>query len=92
MEDKLTIKFELKDENGFTYTSSSEFQVYSELGEKIVDLIEQYLNTFLIQCGYPRRDNIFMESLTDDELEAVAYFLEDYRLAKKNKEKNNEED
>lgn len=92
MEDKLTIKFELKDENGFTYTSSSEFQVYSELGEKIVGLIGQYLNTFLVQCGYPRRDNIFMESLTDDELEAVAYFLEDYRLAKKNKEKNNEED
>ena len=92
MEDKLTIKFELKDENGFTYTSSSEFQVYSELGEKIVDLIGQYLNTFLVQCGYPRRDNIFMESLTDDELEAAAYFLEDYRLAKKNKEKNNEED
>lgn len=92
MEDKLAIKFELKDENGFTYTSSSEFQVYSELGEKIVDLIGQYLNTFLVQCGYPRRDNIFMESLTDDELEAVAYFLEDYRLAKKNKEKNNEED
>lgn len=27
-----------------------------------------------------------MESLTDDELEAVAYFLEDYRLDKKNKE------
>lgn len=49
-------------------------------------------NTFLVQCGYPRRDNIFMESLTDDELEAVAYFLEDYRLDKKNKEKNNEED
>lgn len=92
MEDKLTIKFDLKDENGFTYTSSSEFQVYSELGEKIVDLIGQYLNTFLVQCGYPRRDNIFMESLTDDELEAVAYLLEDYRLAKKNKEKNNEED
>lgn len=92
MEDKLTVKFELKDENGFTYTSSSEFQVHSELGEKIVDLIGQYLNMFLIQCGYPRRDNIFMESLTDDELEAVAYFLEDYRLDKKNKEKNNEED
>lgn len=92
MEDKLTVKFELKDENGFTHTSSSEFQVYSELGEKIVDLIGQYLNTFLIQCGYPRRDNIFMESLTDDEPEAVAYFLEDYRLDKKNKEKNNEED
>lgn len=92
MEDKLTIKFELKDENGFTHTSSSEFQVYSELGEKIVDLIGQYLNTFLIQCGYPRRDNIFMESLTDDELDAVAYFLEDYRSYKKHKEKNNEED
>lgn len=30
--------------------------------------------------------------VTDDELEAVACFLEDYRLAKKNKEKNNEED
>lgn len=49
-------------------------------------------DTFLVQCGYPRRENIFMESLTDDELEAVACFLEDYRLAKKNKEKNNEED
>jgi hypothetical protein len=92
MEDKLTIKFELKNENGFTYTSSSEFQVYSELGDTTVDLIGQYLNTFLVQCGYPRRDNIFMESLIDDELETVAYFLKDYRLAKKNKEKNNEED
>lgn len=92
MEDKLTIKFELKDEYGLTHTSSSEFQVYSDFGDTTVDLIGQYLNTFLVQCGYSRRDNIFMESLTDDELEAVAYFLEDYRLDKKNKEKNNEED
>lgn len=92
MEDKLTIKFELKDEYGLTYTSSSEFQVYSDFGDTTVDLIGQYLNTFLVQCGYSRRDNIFMESLTDDELEAVAYFLEDYRLDKKNKEKNDEED
>lgn len=92
MEDKLTIKFELKDEYGLTYTSSSEFQVYSDFGDTTVDLIGQYLNTFLVQCGYSRRDNIFMESLTDDELEAVVYFLEDYRLDKKNKEKNDEED
>lgn len=92
MEDKLTIKFELKDEYGLTHTSSSEFQVYSDFGDTTVDLIGRYLNTFLVQCGYSRRDNIFMESLTDDELEAVAYFLEDYRLDKKNKEKNNEED
>lgn len=92
MEDKLTIKFELKDEYGLTYTSSSEFQVHSDFGDTTVDLIGQYLNTFLVQCGYARRDNIFMESLTDDELEAVAYFLEDYRLDKKNKEKNNEKD
>lgn len=68
MEDKLTIKFELKDENGFTYTSSSEFQVYSELGEKIVDLIGQYLNTFLVQCGYPRRDNILWSLLQTTSL------------------------
>lgn len=59
MEDKLTIKFELKDEYGLIYTSSSEFQVYSDFGDTTVDLIGQYLNTFLVQCGYSRRDNIF---------------------------------
>ncbi len=89
MEDRLTIKFELKTQKGYQPTKSISTQPPNK-GSNVQPAKND--NTFLIQCGYPRRDNIFMESLTDDELEAVAYFLEDYRLAKKNKEKNNEED
>lgn len=89
MEDRLTIKFELKPQQGYQPTKSISTQPPNK-GSKVQPAKND--NIFLIQCGCPRRDNIFMESLTDDELEAVAYFLEDYRLAKKNKEKNNEED
>lgn len=89
MEDILTIKSELKTQKGYQPTKSISTQSPNK-GSNVQPAKND--DTFLVQCGYPRRENIFMESLTDDELEAVACFLEDYRLAKKNKEKNNEED
>lgn len=89
MGSKQRIAFEFTDEFNNTFKSSSDFELFS--GETVPDRIGEYLNTFLLQCGYVRKnDYIFMEDLTLDELEAVAYFLEDYRLDKK--EHNNEED
>ena len=86
---KQRIAFEFVDEFDNIFKSSSDFELFS--GETVPDRIGEYLNTFLSQCGYVRKnDYIFMEDLTFDELEAVAYFLEDYRLDKK--EHNNEED
>lgn len=89
MEGKQRIAFEFTDEFNNTFKASSDFELFS--GETTPDRIGEYLNTFLSQCGYVRKnDYIFMEDLTLEELEAVAYFLEDYRLDKK--EHNSEED
>lgn len=72
------------DRFGNTYDSTTTTAFYSGLGESELDVIGRQLNTFLKQVTYPiSGDIIMMESLTDEEYEAVADFLCDYRCRDK---------
>lgn len=81
MEDnRITIKFELIDEHDERYEASSTFEVFRNLGESEIDCIGMKLNAFLRQAGYLRKnDNIFMEDVSDEEYDAIADFLTNYR-------------
>ena len=78
MEDgKITIGFNLIDEFGNEYRSESKEGLFDEDN---LDFSGRQLNTFLSQCGYYRNNSlIFMESVNEEEYEAIADFLEDYR-------------
>ena len=83
-EGKLTIGFRLQNECGDMFSQDSTLEVFDDLGDTDFDVIGDQLNCFLKQCGYYRpNDNIFMESLTDEEYDAVAEFLEKFREEKK---------
>ena len=83
MEDsKITIGFNLIDEFGNKYCAESKESPLLE--ENDLDFIGRQLNIFLSQCGYYRkRSYIFMESINEDEYEAIADFLENYRNGNK---------
>ena len=84
-ENKITIGFTLIDEMGDEYSASSTCQVFEELDETALDVIGTQLNSFLKQAGYVRKnDNILMESLSDEEYDAVTEFLIKYREDNKN--------
>ena len=82
MEDnKLTIGFNLIDEFGNEYHAESKESPYDE---DDLEFIGRQLNTFLSQCGYYRENSlIFMESVSDEEYEEIAFFLEEYRNGNK---------
>lgn len=81
MDNKVTIKFEVTDENKDHYVSESTFTVY----DSFLDDIGRQLNTFLKQMTYPRtNDCIFMEDVTEEEIDALYEFLSDYRSKTKN--------
>ena len=78
----LTIGFTYKDSNtGTVYTSESTFPVFEEVVDTDLGLIGEQFRCFLDQVGYygMRNDCMLMESLTDDEYDAVIDFLEKYR-------------
>lgn len=86
-DNKLTIGFNLIDEFGNEYKAESKESPYDEDN---LSFIGRQLNIFLSQCGYYRKHSlIFMESVNDDEYEAIADFLADYR--KDNSEESNED-
>lgn len=77
---KITIGFHFVDTFGNTYDSSSSKEVFYDLGENELDVIGEQLNAFLRQCGYLRyKDLIFMEDVDEDEHDAIASFLAEYR-------------
>lgn len=77
-----TIGFEYTNSFGSHFTQSSDINVSSNPNE--IYAIGENLNLFIRQIGYPRRnDYIFMEDLTEEELEAIADFLWEYRLERK---------
>lgn len=79
-EPKIKIGFTHTDEFGNTYSASSEVEVFASLGEKELEVIGEQLNIFLKQIGYVRHnDNILMEDLTDEELEALYDYLQELR-------------
>lgn len=84
MNEKITIGFHYVDENNDVYDSTSILEVCEDLGDTILDAIGRQMNALLKQAGFFRtNDNIFMQDLNDDEFDAVAEFLEDYRKEKK---------
>lgn len=79
-EPKIKIGFSYEDEFGNTYEASSKVEVFESLGETSLGVIGEQLNIFLKQIGFVRpNDNIFMEDLTDDELELIIDYLEEIR-------------
>ncbi len=80
MGDKLTIGFSLEDACGNKFSQESTLEVYTDLGDTDLTVIGTQLNSFLKQCGYVRLyDNIFMESITDEEYDALTDYLKQLR-------------
>lgn len=76
-EKKVTIGFEMIDKNGCRHSARSCIRYFDE---PILDDLGEQFNTFLKQVGYIRdNDYLFMESVTEDELNAISIFLHDYR-------------
>lgn len=83
MRDEITIGFDYTGECGDSYSATSTLASFPDIGESNIDVIGRQLNCFLRQVGYYRpNDNILMESLSDDEYDAVVEFLENYRSDK----------
>ena len=77
---EIEIGFHLIDENANEFSQKSSMEVFTDLGDSALDTIGRQFNNFLRQCGYIRpNENIFMEDITDQEYEALADFLQDYR-------------
>ena len=77
---EIEISFHLIDENANEFSQKSSLEVYTDLGDTVLDTIGRQFNNFLRQCGYIRpNENILMKDLTDDECEALSDFLCDYR-------------
>lgn len=79
-ESKIKIGFTHTDEFGNEYSASSVVEVFASLDEKELDVMGRQFNVFLKQIGYVRHnDNILMEDLTDEELEALYDYLQELR-------------
>ena len=77
---RITIGFSFTDQLGNMYSNQSSVEVFYDMDENELDVIGRQLDAFLKQCGYYRKNNnILMESLSDDEYDAVTSFLWDYR-------------
>ena len=76
------IKFSVKftNEFGHKFKVSTKTETYPSMGEDELRVIGDVLSDFLRQIGYSQRgDTILMDSLTENELEAVQDFLFEYR-------------
>lgn len=79
-QNRLTIGFSFEDEFDNKFSATTTAQVFNDLGETDTDFIGDQLNIFLKQCGYVRNnDHIFMEDVTEEELEALADYLDELR-------------
>lgn len=77
---KIRVKFELNDELKNYYSAESAFEVYEDIGDTVLDEIGKQFNIFLRQAGYVRpNDCLFMESITEEEYDAIEDFLKEYR-------------
>lgn len=76
------IKFSAKftNEFGHKFKVSTKTETYTSMGEDELRVIGNVMSDFLRQIGYIQKGNtILMDSLTDDELEAVQDYLFEYR-------------
>lgn len=65
--------------NDFTELTDHK-EVYYDLGETEMLVIGQFINNFMRAVGYNfNKEYIYMESLTEDELEYLDFCLNEYR-------------
>lgn len=77
--ERITIGFKFIDTLGNEYSSSSSIELMEDYLSEL-DTIGVQFNAFLKQCGYYRRgDYMLMESLTDDEIDALERYLAEIR-------------
>lgn len=78
----ITIGFRFVNEFGESFNAESSVSPTDFFDD--IDLIGQKLNCFLRQVGFCRQNNnILMNDLSDDELEALSDYLEEYRASRK---------
>lgn len=83
------IKFSAKftNEFGHTFKVSTKTETYPSMGEDELRVIGNVMSDFLRQIGYVQRgDTILMDSLTENELEAVQDYLFEYRKERDEKD------
>ena len=76
------IKFSAKftNEFGHKFKVSTKTETYTSMGEDELRVIGNVMSDFLRQIGYIQKgDTILMDSVTEDELEAVQDYLFEYR-------------
>lgn len=81
--EKISIKFELTDENQNFFSAESRVEVFEEFAS-VLDELGMAFNNFLKQAGYTYFDKeyILMKSLDGEEYEALLEYLEEYRKRK----------
>ena len=80
MENKIRIRFELTDLNGYNYINESTVEVFSDIGETELSVIGEQLNALLKQCGYVRKnDYILMEDINEKEYDTLTDYLHKLR-------------
>lgn len=66
-------------QDDFTELKSNR-EVYYDLGETEISVIGEFINNFMRAAGYIfNNDYIYMESLTEDELDYLDFCLNEYR-------------
>lgn len=82
-ENKISIKFELTDENQNFFSAESRITVFEEFAS-VLDELGMAFNNFLKQAGYTFFDKeyLLMKSLDGEEYEALLEYLEEYRKRK----------
>ena len=82
-ESVVTIGFSYEDELGNKYEAKSNFEVFIDLGENMLEEIGKKFNVFLSQISYIRENEyIFMEDITGEEYEALEKYLAEFREQK----------
>lgn len=82
-ENRISIKFELTDENQNFFSAESRVEVFEEFAS-VLDELGMAFNNFLKQAGYTYFDKeyLLMKSLDGEEYEALLEYLEEYRKRK----------
>lgn len=84
---RVRIKFEATDQFGNSYVQENNVELHSDLGYCFTDEVGRLLNLFLKQMTFQRRnDCIFMEDVTENEMDALYDFLQEYRKGRESEE------
>lgn len=76
MDNKVMMRLEVRDENGFTYDVRQEIECDNFKAE-FAKLINQFMD-IMTWPGY-KNDYVFLESITDEEYDLLSRTLDEYR-------------